>query len=445
MGRLFWKIFLGFWLALLVIGAGVGFAVHLNSQDRLARMTEVAVSPRAEMAVAAVATALRHGGEAAAKAVFEEWPGPRPLPVLVVNANGRDLLGRPVPEAALARASGAGPAPGLRRVRTPEGGDYLLFVPAEFAAGPRPHRRVERPPEPLAVRLLSMFVASLLFSAGLAWYLTRPVRHLREATRRLAGGALDTRVAARMGGRRDEIADLGRDFDYMADRLQALVGAQKRLLHDVSHELRSPLARLQVAAALARQQPDHVAAMLDRIEHEVERLDELVGETLTLSRLEAGVSGVRDEPLDLVGMLESVAEDARFEAEAGGKRVELDATGDTAIEGRGELLRRAVENVVRNAVRYTAPDSAVHILLRRDADGQIMISVCDAGGGVPAQDLGKLFDPFFQAGDGGRDGFGLGLAIARRAVEAHGGTIRAHNRPEGGLCVEIRLPRRAAS
>jgi len=445
MGRLFWKIFLGFWLALLVIGAGVGFAVHLNSQDRLARMTEVAVSPRAEMAVAAVATALRHGGEAAAKVVFEEWPGPRPLPVLVVNADGRDLLGRPVPEAALARASGGGPAPGLRRVRTPEGGDYLLFVPAEFAAGPRPHRRMEQPPEPLAARLLSMFVASLLFSAGLAWYLTRPVRHLREATRRLAGGALDTRVAARMGGRRDEIADLGRDFDYMADRLQALVSAQKRLLHDVSHELRSPLARLQVAAALARQQPDRVAAMLDRIEHEVGRLDELVGETLTLSRLEAGVSGARDEPVDLVGMLESVAEDARFEAEAGGKRVEFDADGDTVVDGRAELLRRAVENVVRNAVRYTVPDSAVRIMLRREADGRITVSVCDAGRGVPAQDLGNLFDPFFQAGDGGRDGYGLGLAIARRAVEAHGGTIRAHNRPEGGLCVEIRLPRRAAS
>jgi len=446
MGRLFWKIFLGFWLTMLLVGAGVGISVHLSTQERVARLTELAASPRAEMAMSAVATALRHGGVAAARAVFEEWPGSRPLPVLVVDASGRDLLGRPVPEVALARARAGGAMPGVRRVATPEGREFLLFVPVEFAPGARPHRRPEPPREPLVARLLSMFVASLLFSAGLAWYLTRPVRHLREATRRLAEGALETRVAPRIGRRRDEIADLGRDFDYMADRLQGLVAAQRRLLHDVSHELRSPLARLQVAAALARQQPQRVEAMIERIEQETRRLDELVGEVLTLSRLEGGGGGANEEYLDLAGLLDEVVEDARFEAQARRRRVEFDpGSGELVVRGRAELLRRAFDNVLRNAVRHTAEDSAVEVELRRDPASAVVVRICDQGAGVAEADLAALFDPFFQSGAGGRDGYGLGLAIARRAIEAHGGRIRAENRPQGGLCVEIRLPLSPAS
>lgn len=445
MGRLFWKIFLGFWLTMLLIAAGVGVVVHLSTQERVARLTELAASPRAEMAMTAVATALRHGGEAAARAMFDEWPGTRPLPVLVVDADDRDLLGRAVPVAALARARASGPVPGVRRVATPAGREFMLFVPVESVPAARPHRHAEPPGEPLVARLVSMFVASLLFSAGLAWYLTQPVRHLREATRRLADGALETRVAPQIGRRRDEIADLGRDFDYMADRLQALLGAQKRLLHDVSHELRSPLARLQVAAALARQQPQRVEAMLERIEQETHRLDDLVGEVLTLSRLEAGVAGTRDEYLDLAGLVEEVAGDAHFEAQARGRRVVLEAgDGEAMVKGRAELLHRAFDNVLRNAVRHTAEGTAVEIGLRREA-GCIVVRVCDQGAGVAEADLAALFDPFFQSGAGGRDGYGLGLAIARRAIEAHGGSIRAENRPQGGLCVEIRLPLSPAS
>jgi len=452
MGRLFWKIFLGFWLTLLVTGAGVGALVYAYNQARLAEVTDVAAGPRTELLVSAVANAAAHGGPPAVASLFAEW-GPRRPPVLVVDAAGRDVLGRTVPPAALALArselQGADRAAGVRKVTAPDGRSYVVFlpVPERAARAPRGRTRAEALPDNrLALQLGIAFLASLLFSAGLAWYLARPVRHLRAATRRLADGALDTRVAPVLGGRRDEIADLGRDFDHMAARLQVLVGAQKRLLHDVSHELRSPLARLQVAVALARQRPERLATTLDRVERETARLDALVGELLTLSRLEAGVTGAADETFDLVELLEEVAADARFEAEAAGVRVELAPHGGIVALGRAELLRRAFENVIRNAVKYTAKDTAVEVAAVRDAAaGAATVSVCDRGPGVPEADLEALFEPFFRAERGAaRAGYGLGLAIARRAVEAHGGRIRATNRAGGGLCVEIALPAGAA-
>lgn len=446
MGRLFWKIFFAFWLTLVFIAAGVGVAVQLHNQARLAEMTELAAGPRAALGVAAVAAALEHGGSPAVASVFKEWPGRHPLRVLLVDADGSDLLGRHVPEAALERArlqlKDEARTPGLRQVTAPDGREYILFVPApEGAAQRRAGHRGVPGRDIFVMRLGMVLAASLLFSAGLAWYLTRPVRHLRRASQRLADGRLDARVTPLIGKRRDEIADLGRDFDHMAERLQALVRAQKRLLHDVSHELRSPLARLRVAVGLARQQPGKTAAALERIERETERLDELVGQVLTLSRLEAGVSDAPDEDVDLWELLEDVAQDAGFEAEAGGRRVKLQMAGEAVVKGRAELLRRAFENVLRNAVKYTAEGTAVEVLAQPAADGKwIVISVCDQGPGVSAADLDALFKPFFRAGrEPSRGGYGLGLAIAKRAVEAHGGRIRAANRAEGGLCVEIYL------
>ena len=193
-----------------------------------------------------------------------------------------------------------------------------------------------------------------------------------------------------------------------------------------------------------------MAAALDRIERESERLAELVGQVLTLSRLEAGVSGAPEEYVDLTQLLDSVVEDARFEAESSGRRVSLDAAGEVIVKARAELLRRALENVVRNAVKYTAAGTTVEVCMqRRDERKSVTVSICDRGPGVPASELEAVFKPFFRVGStdasdtGG--GYGLGLAIAKRAVEAHAGRIHAENRAGGGLCIEISLPLTAAT
>ncbi|MFO8025462.1 ATP-binding protein [Thiohalophilus sp.] len=443
MGRLFWKIFLGFWLTLVLIAIGVGLAVHIYNQNRIEAITDLAAGPRASFVVNATALALAQGGPESVESLFRSWPGERLPLVLIVDEAGRDIFNRPVPGVALERAReqlrGTQRLSGVRRVLGHNGHEYVIFIPRPGPEGlpQTPSRQMS-----LGFQLVAALIASLLFSAVLAWYLTRPVRHLQSAAHRLARGELATRVMPHIGRRRDEIADLGRDFDHMAAHLQALVSAQQRLLHDVSHELRSPLARLQVAVGLGRQQPERLAGMLERIERETGRLDELVGELLTLSRLEAHVDKEREEMLDLSALLEEVVEDARFEAGASGREVSLSLQGEAQIRGKPELLRRAFENVIRNAVRYTAPQTGVDVTASRQAD-RFVIRVCDQGPGVTPAALERIFEPFVRADGettGGREGYGLGLAIARRAVIAHGGTVEAKNREAGGLCIELALP-----
>lgn len=445
MGRLFWKILLGLWAALLLTAAAVGLVVHWHNQARIADLDALAAGPRADFAIASVASSLVHGGVEAVRELMQQWPGRRPFPVLVVDEQGRDVLGRPVPATALAlareRLAQGDQSAGVRRVQAPEGGRYTLFIPNVDPAARR-HRRDDAETR-FYINLGATLVASLLFSLGLAWYLSRPIRHLRQASRRLAAGDLQTRVGSEIGRRRDEIADLGRDFDFMAARLQALVDAQRTLLHDVSHELRSPLARLQVAVGLARQQPDKVGTMLARIETEAERLDELVGEVLTLSRLEAGVSPGPEECLDLTGLLDAVVEDAHFEAAAEGRAVLLENGPELTVLGYAELLRRAFENIIRNGIRHTGAGTTVRVRIQGRAD-EAVIEVCDQGPGLADADLATVFEPFVRARGAAGQGYGLGLAIAKRAVQAHGGRIQAYNQAHGGMCVQVHLPRRTA-
>jgi two-component system sensor histidine kinase CpxA len=243
---------------------------------------------------------------------------------------------------------------------------------------------------------------------------------------------------------RDEIGQLGRDFDSMAAHLEALITAQRRLLADISHELRSPLARLGVAAALARRSATAAEApAIDRIELEASRLEELISQLTTLSRLESGVNDVRRVAVDLGPLIDRVIADAEFECRDHGKRIALalDSGKGLTVEGDPELLRRGLENVVRNAIRYTAPETTVEVSIQREAK-RISISVRDHGPGVPTDALTEIFRPFYRIGDDrGRDtgGVGLGLAIADRAIRAHGGTISAENAHGGGLVVTIVL------
>lgn len=296
--------------------------------------------------------------------------------------------------------------------------------------------------------LLIGVLSSGLVCYLLSWYLTKPIVRLRMATRQLAAGDLGARTGASAAKRRDEVAGLMRDFDAMAERIETLLMAQSRLLNDISHELRSPLARLNVALGLARQRTGVESVdMLDRIELEASRLNELIGRILTLARLEDGEQLVPQTPVALGELVENVTEDAEFEAQA--RRCHVRTTipeGEWIVRGNASLLHSAVENVVRNAIRYTHEGSSVEVELsseERSGKREAVLRVSDAGPGVPADALEKLFEPFYRLDEArGRQtgGVGLGLAITERAVRFHGGRVAAFNRQPSGLIVEIRLP-----
>jgi two-component system, OmpR family, sensor kinase len=448
MGRLFWKSLFAYWAAGLIAVLGVGatvWAVRFPSENRnLALET----GPRASFILGSAAATLRHGGPTALRELMGDWQKRGDVAVYAVDDAGQDLLGRSVPPDALnhARASeGSGTDDDrARRVRTPSGTTYLIFIPLQPAPLLVRFLLAGGPPSP-TVPLATGILASLIVGALLSWFVARPIRVLRDGFESLARGQFDTRVSSVMGRRGDELADLGRDFDGMAARLQTLMAAQRSLLHDVSHELRSPLARLQAAIGLARQNPEKRETSLDRIELEAQRVDALVGQLLTLSRLEAGVADgamARVERTDVVDLVAAIAEDARFEADARGRSVVFASVGEAVADVRAELVHRAVENVVRNAIKYAPAGTTVDVRaeVTPDADA-VVVRVADRGPGVPEAELADIFQPFFRGSAASPGpGFGLGLAISRRAVEAHGGTIDARNRDGGGLEITIRVP-----
>jgi two-component system sensor histidine kinase CpxA len=288
--------------------------------------------------------------------------------------------------------------------------------------------------------LLVYSIAGGIFCWFISRYLTRPLDKLGEAAKSIAEGRLDTRVDPSLTRRRDEIADLARNFDRMAGRIEALVTGQRRLLGDVSHELRSPLSRLIVALSLVRQGPPGEAAEnLERIGAEARRIDALIGQLLALTRIDSGVDRGAPAPFDLTALVQEVASDGDFEARARNRRVIVTEADPCTVNGFEDPLRSAVENVVRNAIRHTAEGTVISISLE-GKDARVVLRVRDHGPGVPDSMLAAIFQPFRRIADGISDGAGLGLAIAERAVNIHHGIIRAINAPEGGLIVEIALP-----
>jgi two-component system sensor histidine kinase CpxA len=281
-----------------------------------------------------------------------------------------------------------------------------------------------------------------LASALLASYVSAPLSRIRASARRVARGDLSARVGKVRFGRSAEVLALAAEFDGMAARLKELVDGQRRLIRDVSHEMRSPLSRLRVALELARPQANgDTTTQLDRIEREAERLEEMIGQAIQLSRMETTLP----EQVDDVAFDELVADiaaDAAFEAQARPCTLRIAQSAPLTVRAEGELLASAVENVVRNAVHYTAPHSEVDLRLDR-VEGQARLRVRDTGPGVPAADCARIFEPYFRT-DAARQrksgGSGLGLAIARRAIERQGGRIRASNADGGGLEIEIVLP-----
>lgn len=429
MGSLFTKVFLSFWLAALLLGATF-FAI-----ERFYGEEAVVDAQRRMDARAATAAALwREGGRTAVMRWLQDV---RHRPFLVdarANPMLRPRLPRPLAEV-LSRPPEPGAHP-LRRghyavvARLPDVEPPLFLV--SFVDDRSGHHL------PVGARIGIAILITGLVSLGLSGLLTRRLRRLRRAAQSLAEGDLSVRVGHRG---RDEVAALSRDFDLMAERLNELLEGQRRLLQDVSHELRSPLARLRVALELAERAEDPAQAVA-RIGKEADALERLVGDVLSLARLESGQTALERRPLDLAEVVGAVVQDADFEARARGRIVRLAATEAAPVHGDPVLLRAAVENVVRNAVRHTAEGTPVEVGLRAAA-GEAALTVRDHGPGVPEAELERVFQAFTRIGearDRGSGGYGLGLAITARAVEAHGGRVAARNLPEGGFEVAIRLP-----
>ena len=294
------------------------------------------------------------------------------------------------------------------------------------------------------IRITTMIIAITCFCYLLARSLTIPIRRLQKTTQQIAGGDYSVRVGTSLGRTGNEIADLGCDFDIMVDRTEKVINAQKRLLRDISHELRSPLARMNVALELAKHRFNaEDDKSLQKIGLESDRLNQLIGQLLTLTRLESGAGLEVIESVDLTRLLSEVVEDVDFEASNSGRGVQLVARKEVSITGSHELLRRAIENIIRNAAQYTAENTHVEVALAT-TDNEVEIRVNDFGPGVPKQDLPHLFEPFYRvakARERQTGGVGIGLAIAEQAVKAHGGRVIMQNGDdEKGLVVTITLP-----
>ncbi|MBN1946925.1 MAG: HAMP domain-containing protein [Bradymonadales bacterium] len=458
MRSLFIKLLLSFWFVMIL--TAVAFTLIYETTrptewiDRQRQITSLALRQFGEMAVDRVR---QDGPQAYAPLAEELQRSTRFIATLVVQGQFLGLeteiskevedLAREVLET------------GVAAVRT-TGNSTITAEPLSFGTGepavivgeqrfPPTWWRWIRP-ETLELRLLVVVLISGLASLLLARYLSMPIRKLRKATHRLAAGDLGVRVGPSLGRRKDETADLGRDFDYMAARIEELLGAQRRLVRDISHELRSPLARLNVALELSRRQAGDLApTSLDRIERESERLNELIGQLLTIAQLEHQETRIAMEQVDLDALVDEVVKDSDFEAQGRGRRVLYPIRERVEVVGNKDLLRRSVENVVRNGIRFTPEGTAVEVeLTAESADGGPVarIVVRDQGPGVEPEAMGEIFRPFYrleEARDRVSGGTGLGLAITESSIRVHGGTVNARNRPEGGLEVTLEIPRMA--
>jgi len=442
MTSLFWRIFLTAWAIVLVMAT---FTIWLVS-ELLKNGDNTFIEEMPPRVVAHVAQDLRRLMATDSSTPADVLNGDQALdftPLLeiyVLDPSGEDLLGRSLPEAVIAarnvwRDQTQGPEEASSRVHIEGAGleGYLVVGYEGFFPFAR---------QLIAVRGTVFVLLSAAMSFLLARFIVRPVRRLQRAGQKVASGDLSVRVAHTVGTRTDEIAQLAHDFDAMTERVQALLQSQQQLLRDVSHELRSPLARLQALLSIARQHEGAVSGKhVDRMEAELERLDELIGGILAYTRLEAQGDLAR-HPTDIVDLVQNIVDDASLEGQVDDKELRFRGPKSCVIDVDSGLIQSAVENVVRNAVRHTAQGATVDVSVVKEP-GWVRIVTEDNGPGVPDDTIDSLFEPFFRVEDARstRSGSGgVGLAIAERSVSLHNGVIEACNREKGGLRVEIGLP-----
>jgi len=449
---LFVKIFSWFWVTALVIIAIIFVGRRVMDLRPIDPSTMYAsVAP---MLAAEATRAYESGGPAGFARFANNLAGGHESQLFLLDESNKDVLSRAISRDTLRLAREAG----KDQLVATQSSLYERVAAYKFvAASGRPYTLVLYEHSPvlnLTGVLLSEgvpFLLGLLFVVTilcfwLAYHIAAPIHAIQSAARKVAEGDLSARVPHAVSRRRDELAALAMDFDSMVERIETLIRTQKNLLNSVSHELRSPLARLNVCLAMIRKHmPEETVEACERMERDVARIDTLMGQLLTLSRLEAGLSSGERENVNFTLLVQEIAADGNFEAQSLGKAVSLEASSQIVLERADSLaLRSACENIVRNAIHFTPPGTEVKVALGIDnpASPQVLLTVRDEGPGVPRNALQNIFSPFFRINGPGRQsqGNGLGLAIALEAVRLHHGTIVASNLDPTGLEISVRLP-----
>jgi two-component system sensor histidine kinase CpxA len=485
---LFARIFLSFWAAIVLIATGAAALTALNFATDAGRPAAVTKE--------AASVLQRDGLEGLRTWLAERNRRNRSQRTLIVDASGHDILGQRLPDFRRRPPPFGGPPPmprgsddsagtepqraappGEGRRRPPAAGepsgsrDRAPPPPGSFGAGafrgppgslirgpdgaeyrvlfdPPPRLGPFSPPFSWSVRLGLLVLAlgvSGLISYLVARSISNPVRRLQTAAHTLSAGNLEARAGPEVATRKDEIGVLGREFDAMAERLSALIAARQRLLRDISHELRSPLARMEMAIGLARQDPASTPEQIDRIEREAERLDRLIGHILDYARLERDPATFNFEDVDLAELIRQILHDAEFESQSPPGRLRFTSEDEVTLRSDPNVLHAAIDNVVRNALLHGDPRMPIKVTMTTDAE-HVHISIRDHGPGVRDEELQRIFEPFYRAGSldskhVSTEGTGIGLAITQRAAALHGGRVVARNAEGGGLNVTLTLPR----
>jgi two-component system, OmpR family, sensor histidine kinase CpxA len=449
MRSLYWKIFLSFWIAtILTIITTAWVTSEIAQKSSIPAREQVFMDSYAHGAVVTYETSTQE----AVQKWLAQTGAAKQMTLYLLTSTG-EIIGNQTPPEVVHRISA-----NLLEDNLDDGllkFDDIIVSHEIVSLSGKAYRLVAVSEKPLAhfveirwagltIRLTIAIIISGLICYLLSVYLTQPLRSLRLAAKSIGTGKLNTRVGRLKGHRRDEIAELSDEFDQMAEQLEAIINSKERLLQDISHELRSPLARMQIAIELGRQKASKTAEPeFNRIETECSRLNSLIGEILEFARLEKSTTFLNKTLINLPNLVKQIIDDANFEMNTNILAVNFYPT-DCKIFLDERLIHRAIENILRNALRYSAPDPQINVSLHwAESNTEIYIDIEDNGSGVPEEELDKIFNPFYRV-DSSREkktgGYGLGLAIAEQAIKLHQGYIQATNRKNGGLRVRIILP-----